>query len=236
MSAYIAKAVLSTVQFTAVPTNGTVPLTVQFTSPSVDSDGNGIVHWNWDFGDGSTSNAQNPSHTYTTYGTFSPSLFVTNDDGVAIQGTGPSIAVSPGGIGFDDLLSSAAEGWGIPDGYAGLTWSNLYILNGIGFEQSNPSGYAAGSVSVSNVVFNGDGNAASITSGLAFNFISAYPTAAWNDSLQLEVLGLPGSTMTYSNIYTLSATSPTLINFNYFGVDEIYFGPFWWHTPRRIQL
>ncbi len=38
----------------------------------------GAWTWAWDFGDGGTSTAQNPSHTYTTLGTFSVKLDVTN--------------------------------------------------------------------------------------------------------------------------------------------------------------
>jgi len=82
------------VQFTANPTNGAVPLTVQFTSPSIDSQGNAITQWNWNFGDGSTSTLQNPSHTYTTAGTFNPYLIATNSIGFVVLGSGPSITVS----------------------------------------------------------------------------------------------------------------------------------------------
>jgi hypothetical protein len=35
--------------------------------------------WEWDFGDGNTSNEQNPLHTYTTKGNFTVSLLVTDD-------------------------------------------------------------------------------------------------------------------------------------------------------------
>jgi uncharacterized repeat protein (TIGR03803 family) len=59
---------------TASPTSGLTPLTVQFSSPSTDSDGNTVTNWNWDFGDGGTSMAQNPSHTYNNFGGYSPSL------------------------------------------------------------------------------------------------------------------------------------------------------------------
>jgi uncharacterized repeat protein (TIGR03803 family) len=59
---------------TASPLTGPVPLTVQFTSPGVDSGGNTVTNWNWNFGDGGTSTAQSPSHVYTNFGSFSPSL------------------------------------------------------------------------------------------------------------------------------------------------------------------
>lgn len=39
------------------------------------------VSWLWDFGDGQTSSAQNPVHTYTDYGDFDVTLIVTNRSG-----------------------------------------------------------------------------------------------------------------------------------------------------------
>ena len=58
----------------ASPTTGFVPLTVQFTSPLVDSGGNTVTNWNWTFGDGGTSTNQNPSHIYNAVGTFNAGL------------------------------------------------------------------------------------------------------------------------------------------------------------------
>ncbi len=40
-----------------------------------------IVNWQWDFGDSSLSNIQNPSHTYSNYGIYNVSLIVENDMG-----------------------------------------------------------------------------------------------------------------------------------------------------------
>lgn len=64
--------------FTATPTSGAAPLTVQFTDRSYSSDPGGIVAWLWDF-DGDTvidSTLQNPSFVYTGSGEFSPTLTV----------------------------------------------------------------------------------------------------------------------------------------------------------------
>jgi uncharacterized repeat protein (TIGR03803 family) len=87
-------AVLPTVQYTARPTNGFVSLTVQFTSPGVDSNSNVITNWNWKFGDGLTSTAQNPLHVYTSAGTFQPSFVASNSLGFAVYGSGPAITVA----------------------------------------------------------------------------------------------------------------------------------------------
>ena len=82
-----------TVQFTANPSNGAPPLTVQFNCPGVDSSGSNIVSLNWNFGDGGISTLQNPSHIYSAVGTYAPALVATNSSGVAVVGTGPSISV-----------------------------------------------------------------------------------------------------------------------------------------------
>ncbi len=56
-------------------------LDCDFTDQSTDSDGT-ITNWLWEFGDDVTSNAQNPSHTYASAGTYTVKLTVTDNDGV----------------------------------------------------------------------------------------------------------------------------------------------------------
>ena len=62
--------------FTTNTTNGTAPLTVQFNDTSTNA-----TNWNWDFGDGTTSTEQNPTHTYNTPGTYTIKLTVTGPGG-----------------------------------------------------------------------------------------------------------------------------------------------------------
>ena len=81
-----------TSQYTAAPTNGLAPLTVQFNGPAVDTGGNAIMSWNWNFCDGATSTNQNPSHIYNAAGNYSPGLVVTNNLGYMVMGSGPSIS------------------------------------------------------------------------------------------------------------------------------------------------
>lgn len=50
---------------------------VNFTDTST----NGPTSWLWDFGDGGSSTAQNPTHTYTTPGVYTVSLVATNSNG-----------------------------------------------------------------------------------------------------------------------------------------------------------
>lgn len=55
-------------------------LACSFTSTSSDPDGS-ISSYSWTFGDGATSTAQNPSHTYATGGTYAVTLKVTDNSG-----------------------------------------------------------------------------------------------------------------------------------------------------------
>ncbi|PWR74744.1 PKD domain-containing protein [Methanospirillum lacunae] len=61
-------------QFSAYPTTGNAPLTVDFRDMS---SGN-PTSWTWDFGDGAQSSIQNPSHVYTVVGTYSVTLSLKN--------------------------------------------------------------------------------------------------------------------------------------------------------------
>ncbi|RMG91646.1 MAG: PKD domain-containing protein, partial [Chloroflexi bacterium] len=58
---------------------GCVPLTVQFTDNTI-SDST-LVAWKWDFGNGDTSNLQNPVYTYNTPGTYTARLIVFTNTG-----------------------------------------------------------------------------------------------------------------------------------------------------------
>ncbi|RYU10196.1 PKD domain-containing protein [Nocardioides iriomotensis] len=63
--------------FTANPTSGQAPLAVSFTDTSTGSP----TAWSWSFGDGQSSTAQNPTHTFTDPGTYNVRLTASNAGG-----------------------------------------------------------------------------------------------------------------------------------------------------------
>jgi PGF-CTERM protein len=77
--------------FSADRTTGNAPLTVTFTD---ESGGYEITDWAWDFGDGSTSTAQNPVHIYTDVGVYTVSLTVTNLGGSTTEAKADYINVT----------------------------------------------------------------------------------------------------------------------------------------------
>ncbi len=104
----------------ANPQTGTAPLDVDFT----DSSGGGAgVSWLWTFGDGQSSTLRDPHlHTYTSDGTYTVTLAVTNACGTFTTNPGTVITVGtttpPTGCvvpSFNGVRRNNAQGlWGLP--------------------------------------------------------------------------------------------------------------------------
>ncbi|HWC14903.1 MAG TPA: PKD domain-containing protein [Actinomycetota bacterium] len=67
-------------------------LTCQFTDTSTDRDGT-ITTWGWNFGDGTNSPDQNPTHTYQSAGIYNVTLTIVDDQGASHQ-TSKNVAVN----------------------------------------------------------------------------------------------------------------------------------------------
>jgi PKD repeat protein len=81
--------------FEGNPTSGQAPLMVEFTDLSEGT----VETWEWDFGDGGTTSEQNPSHEYTTTGSFTVSLTVTGPAGSSTETKVDYILIP---VGIDD--------------------------------------------------------------------------------------------------------------------------------------
>jgi PKD repeat protein len=75
-------------------TSSCTSLACTFTDQSTDEDGT-VVLWAWNFGDGSTSGAQSPSHTYGSANTYNVSLTVTDDRGGTHQQSATVTVTAP---------------------------------------------------------------------------------------------------------------------------------------------
>jgi len=157
--------VLPTAGFSGTPRSGSIPLNVQFTDQS--SAGSfPITAWSWSFGDGATSTAQNPSHTYAASGNYDVTLSVTTSAGSDgetktdyVVATQPPTAAFEGSprtgdwpllVQFTDLSS---------EGSAPITaWSWTFGDGGTSTSQSPAHTYgAAGTYTVALTVTTADG-------------------------------------------------------------------------------
>lgn len=70
-----------------------------------DSSANSPTSWTWDFGDGGSSSVQSPEYIYSSPGTFSVSLVVSNDAGSDSKTITDFITVSSGSIPTADFMA-----------------------------------------------------------------------------------------------------------------------------------
>jgi PKD repeat protein len=165
--------------FEAEPRVGTAPLEVDFTDTS-DSGLGAITGWEWDFGDGTGSTAQHPTHTYAEPGAYTVSLTVETGDGedtevragyIQVGGEGASIGVSPSVIQF---------------GYVALGQSKVVSVTIRNDGDETLTGTAAVEAPFS---IEGDAEYAIPPEGETFLNVIYTPTAA---VASYDVIGLPG--------------------------------------------
>ena len=110
----------------------------------------------------------------------------------------------------------------IPDGYGGFNWSEYFwTLDAINFE-ANPSGYLNGLVSGSNVAFSAyaSGIGFGLTSG-TFALNSLYVTGAWNDGLNVEIVGYRLGSAVRSATVVVDTAGPRHVVLNWGGLDWV---------------
>lgn len=80
--------------FSATPTTGNAPLSVQFSDDS-DPGSAPVTERVWDFGDGTTSTAKDPVHVYEQPGIYTVSLTVTTEAGTDTEGKAEFVTADP---------------------------------------------------------------------------------------------------------------------------------------------
>ncbi|MCH7959860.1 MAG: PKD domain-containing protein [Candidatus Hydrogenedentes bacterium] len=113
-------------EFSASPTLGVAPLTVQFTNQS-DLGGFTFAVYSWDFGDGRSSIEQHPLHQYSNVGLYTVSLTVSTAGGTGIETKIDFIQAIP------FVLTPIADFSAIPQTGKpplGVQFTNLSNLNG----------------------------------------------------------------------------------------------------------
>jgi len=119
--------------FTGNPTIGAAPLAVAFTDTSTNSP----TSWAWTFGDSGTATTQNPSHTYSSTGSFTVALTATNSYGnntntknnyitvgnapVANFSGTPTTGTAPLAVTFTDSSTNSPTSWAWTFGDSGTS-------------------------------------------------------------------------------------------------------------------
>ncbi len=132
----------------------TAPPTANFTAdnPSTctglvnftDLSTNGPTSWSWDFGDGNTSNLQNPTHQYTANGTYTVTLTATNANGsdVATQTSYITVNMPQAPVVSDDTVcvnQSTTLTASAPDSIVWYSDANASNTIGLGSTYTTPN-------------------------------------------------------------------------------------------------
>ncbi|MFX1511400.1 MAG: PKD domain-containing protein, partial [Promethearchaeota archaeon] len=197
-----------------------------------------IVDWEWDFGDGSTNEAQHPTHTYVDDGVYTVTLIVTDDDGstnsishlVTVLDLSPTAdftclpePVNEGTpLTFTDLSTS------YPDAIIGWEWD---FGDGIGSSTAQNPMYTYGDnglYTVSLIIIDDDGSTATYTATITVYNVA--PIVCIEAITQLQEFALEDLTiiMLDTVYFNGSGTDP--------GSDDLTFIWDWGdNTPQLIN-
>jgi PKD repeat protein len=177
--------------YTVVARPNTMPPTVNFTSNYVpggcvnpvrftDQSSNGPTSWLWDFGDGTTSTAQNPTHQYAATGSYTVSLSATNANGTGSASQPNAVAIT-----VPCLSYCASNGTG-PLGPNGTLQASPFYTTSVSVTNAQPAfsnatgnatgGYAYYSTPVISVNAGGQVNLTVVT-----NAAVVHRTSVWID-------------------------------------------------------
>jgi hypothetical protein len=125
---------------------------------------------------------------------------------------------------FEDFIEAPPYYHHIGYNYGGLFWGNFAVLDGSNYNQE--SGYKHGFVSGGNIAYNAMGDRAGIFSHSVFDFTGAYFTGAWNNGLNITVVGSRNGSVLYSESIVVDSYAPSWFELNYMGIDTLNFNSF----------
>jgi len=163
---YIAIDMPPTAEFVSNIQSAYIHDNIQFTDQST-SYGT-ITSWQWDFGDGTTSIAQNPVHSYSATGNYTVSLTVTDEFGNDTETKTNYIVISAHGTGYEYGYSMG--------GYNGS--ANLSTIDRITFPFDSGTAAHVGNLS---------GSRNKLTGCNSSNY--GYTMSGWNGSANLSSIG-----------------------------------------------
>ncbi|CAF0770363.1 unnamed protein product [Didymodactylos carnosus] len=113
----------------------------------------------------------------------------------------------------------------IPNGYHGLKWTNVYVLDTQIYPQWSESGFYSALESGTWVAFNlnGERMTISIDAPYKFSIKSFVVSSAWNDNVMLSLVSQRASTYYREASFKIEKNYSTLIELNWIDIDTITF-------------
>jgi len=152
----------------ASPTSGVAPLPVGLSASA--SGGRSPYSYSWNFGDGTAlSTAQNPSHSYSGPGRFTPQVTVSDANGASVTASAPVVDVSPAPLAASATSSQTVGDAPLPTtftayavgGTAPFTYAWDLGDGSTSAQQTFSHSYGAGSYTVALTIHDSAGQSAS---------------------------------------------------------------------------
>ncbi|WP_042438632.1 collagenase [Streptacidiphilus albus] len=169
-------------------------LTAGLTDRSTESGSGSITNWAWNFGDGTTSTAQNPSHSYAAAGTYTVGLIVTDSNGKtsstsqSVTVTSPCTGSNPQQMDQDCFRTNQSATAGNLDYYwiylpAGTTTLTVATTGGTGtaYLYYDPTDWADGANHTAASTGSGTAQTITVTNTTAgYRYFSLYADSAFS--------------------------------------------------------
>jgi hypothetical protein len=130
-------------------------------------------------------------------------------------------------ITFDDIPITGPFATNIPNNYQGFVWTNFGVGNAVAFyNEFGQNSFIKGLVSGSNEVVNSPNytnTSAIVSTGASFTLVSAYLTASFAPTLNIDVQGYSGTNLLYDLPVVANGTGPSLFTFNFQGITRATF-------------
>lgn len=192
-------------------------LACTFSDRSTDADGS-IVAWRWDFGNGITSTAQNPSYSYPTAGTYTVRLTVTDNAGATGSASSLVTVSAPTTTNLAPVARFAQSCSGLACTFTDQSYDNDGTIaswawdfgNGVTSSSRNPSySYpSAGTYTVRLTV--SDNMGATNTASATVTVSAPAPAPAPSTGITLSVSGSKSRSTHYATLNWSGATTSTV--------------------------
>ena len=203
---------------TATPTIGIGPLNVSFNgSQSSDTDGN-IVSYDWNFGDGDTSTLANPSHIYTSAGTFTATLTVTDNNGATNSDT-VDVTVTSIPPPIIPTITNVSPNEGPVSGNTQVTLTGTGFANATSVKFGLVNGTIVQIVSNTEIIVRSPAGTGSVNITVSTSQGTSTSVATFNYRTLNTVTSISPSSGP-----TVGGTAVTIIGTNLSGVTKVFFG------------
>lgn len=138
----------------------------------------------------------------------------------------PAAHINPREIRFDRIDLQGSFTGSIPNGYAGLLWTNVGVSDTT-FDRYDGSGFENGVTSGKQVAYTSDRTIASFAAPehASFTLESMNLSAAWDTTLKVRIEALNNGELQYAQTIKLTDAYSQHVEFGFQNIDEVRFVP-----------